>query len=259
MLLSCDNNGKEARMHADGIEIDSIVKDTVVSLGNEVGASTCELSLNIKYLKGEKKAQEINDTLIRNGLLTPDYLSLTDEKLSVKQAVDSFINRFLADYINEYGKMYRKDKDHATSYNYKYQVKTSVESNREHIITYIASIYIHGGGTHGINQTIAMNFNTESGKRQKITDIFVPGYDEKLKNAIIEQLCDDRNCNNIDDLRSMSIFSGIDVYVPDNFIIDKNNITFIYCEDEIAYHDMGEIRITIPLSDIKDIIKKEYD
>lgn len=259
MFFSCGNNGKEARMHEDGIEIDSIVTDTIVSLGKETGAPTCELSLNIQYLKKGKKAKEINDTLIRSGVLTPDYLSLTQEQLTVKQAVDSFSNRFLADYVSEYGKMYRKDKEHAASYNYKYIVKTSAESNRKHVITYMASIYIHGGGRHGINQTIAMNFNAENGKMLRINDIFVPGHDERLKNIIIEQLCDDRNCNGIDELRNASIFSGIDIYVPDNFIIGKNNITFIYCEDEIACHDIGEIRVTIPVSDLKNIMKKEYE
>lgn len=256
--VSCGRNTKATTDNL-GMEIDSITVDTAVSLGNETNAPTCKINLSIKYFKGGKHARMINDTLLRNGVLTPDYLSLSNESLSPVHAVDSFVRRFLSDYREEYGRMYRSDREHAASYNYEYTVKTDVRSNGEDIMTYIASVYINGGGTQGTHQTLALNFNVKTGKMLRLSDIFVPGHEQGLKEAIVEQLYDDYDADNIEELNEKTIFANIDIYAPENFIIGEDDITFIYCENEIACRDMGEIRVTIPISDLKKLIRKDYE
>ena len=47
------------------------------------------------------------------------------------------------------------------------------------------------------------------------------------------------------------------IYVPDNFIIEKDGISFIYCQDEIAPHEEGEIRIKVNDSEIENLKKVE--
>ena len=43
--------------------------------------------------------------------------------------------------------------------------------------------------------------------------------------------------------------------MPDNFLVEDGQITFIYNESEIAPHAKGEIRITLKDSELKDILK----
>lgn len=258
VAVSCGHGGKTG-MDSIGMDIDSIVADTAVALGGGNGTPTCRLSLRIQYLKGGRQACAINDTLLRNGILIPDYLSLTDKAISPRHAVDSFIGRFIADYRREYGAMYSGDHEHAATYCYDYSVRTATESNRKNILTYIATEHIRSGETQGTRQTVAINFNAVTGKRLTLGDIFVPGHTERLKEIITERLLDDYDADNIGELNGKTIFAGIDVYASENFIIGRKDITFIYCENEIACRDIGEIRVKVPMSDLKKIIKKDYE
>lgn len=53
------------------------------------------------------------------------------------------------------------------------------------------------------------------------------------------------------------IYLQTGIYVPDNFIIEKDGISFIYCQDEIAPHEEGEIRIKVNDSEIENLKKVE--
>lgn len=259
-LLSCHGGtGKTDAAGIGGMSIDSISIDSAVSLGPEKDAPSCSLSLRIMFLKGARQAKTINDTVLRNGVLTPDYLSLTSESLTPRQATDSFATRFLAEYARDYGRMYRADRQHASSYNFRYSVRTAVESHRENTITYVAHIYIIGGDTRGTRQTLAMNFDASTGRMLRLADIFVPGHEQTLKEMITEQLCEDRHAADEDGLRQQGLFEGTGVYAPENFIAGSRHITFIYNMNEIAGRDEGEIRVELPVSGLKKIMRKNHE
>lgn len=256
----CTSCGTDNRADgAAGMATDSVVVDTTVALDNGTGAPACRLSLSVKYLKGGRQAQTINDTLLRNGVLTPDYLSLTKERISPANAVDSFVRRFLADYREEYGRMYRSDREHADAYSYEYRVRTDVETNGKGILTYITTAYAASGTARATRQTVALNFNTKTGRMLRLGDIFVAGHEEGLKEAVTGQMLDDFGVDDMEELNAKSVFANTGVYVPENFIIGRDNITFIYCENEIACRDMGEIRVTLPLRTIRKLIRKDYE
>jgi len=63
--------------------------------------------------------------------------------------------------------------------------------------------------------------------------------------------------DNIEGLKKRYIFADGNIYVPDNFIIEKDGISFIYCQDEIAPHEEGEIRIKVNDSEIENLKKVE--
>ena len=249
-------SGNKGATDLKGYAIDSIKADTTVYLDKGDGSPNCVLDLNIAYIKKGKHGEMINDTLMRCGILTPDYLSLRSTKLSPEEAVDSFIKRFAGEYKEEYGAMYRSDKTHASSYGYEYRVRTHVENNTDGVLTYIANIYMHGGGEYGVNQTKAFNFSLDTGRMISLNNFFVPGYENNLKEILTEQICEDFDADDIDGLKSQQLFCGIDVYIPENFILEDDYICFIYCESEIASRNMGEIRVCIDYSDIKHIMKE---
>ena len=94
-------SGNKGATDLKGYAIDSIKADTTVYLDKGDGSPKCVLDLNIAYIKKGKHGEMINDTLMRCGILTPDYLSLRSTKLSPEEAVDSFIKRFAGEYKEE--------------------------------------------------------------------------------------------------------------------------------------------------------------
>ena len=252
-VAGCKSNGNRTT-GADGIAFDSIVIDSTFRLGGTPDAPACEVSLSLLYAKGEK-ADIINDTLLRSGILIPEYFSLSGEHLSFKAAADSFTSTYIADYRRDYGALYREDKQHAASYNCRYVVRTQTQVSGDNVLNYIASVSTYGGGAYPVMQTIAKNFDLKTGRLIRLTNVFVPGYEEPLKDMIEEAACKKFKMKDLEELKKAYIFADGNVYVPDNFIMTENEITFIYCEDEVAPHAVGEIRLTFEKDQLSKILK----
>lgn len=248
-MVACKSGNGQHRVA--GFDIDSVVVDTLVALDGKKDAPACELSLHLCYLKGDEQAQRLNDTLLRAGILMPDYFSLNKEKLSVKELVDSFARRFTAEYLAEYGPLYRADKEHADAYRVQYRVKTQFEEKDDGIITNTANIYSYGGGAYGINQTIVLNIDTKSGKIVRLADILSEDGEEQAKNMVVEKLAKQFDVKTLEELQEKGIFANADVYLPENFILSRKTVTLIYGEDEIAPHAMGEIRVEMNRGELK--------
>ena len=238
----------------EGLDFDSIVVDTTAALTDLKLTPLCRISLNLQYAKGNN-ADKINNALLHAGILMPDYLGLTNQKFSMEQAVDSFVKRMLNDYTTDYAALYRQDRENGSSYNYEYKVKTSTRNGVENIVVYTAKIYTYGGGAHGINQTLVRNIDVTTGKVLQLQDVFVPGYEPTLKELLLKKVGERFNADGLDELNKKDIFADGHVYVPDNFAIDDDGFTFIYCEDEIAPHAVGEISVTLSRSELSRILK----
>lgn len=252
MLVACGK--KQGTVRVAGYEIDSVVIDTTVALTSQEGAPTCQLSLHLHYLK-EDKAQGLNDTLLRAGILLPDYFSLSKEKLTVKELADSFVGRYLEEYLTEYAPLYRADQEHATAYNVEYRVHTRFQESANGVLTNLADVYSYGGGAHGIKQTLALNIDTDKGTIIRLSNLFQEGTEAQLKEKIVEQMARQRDVEGLEGLQGQGIFSDGEVYASENFILTKDAITFIYGEDEIAPHDVGEIRVEIDKDDIQKLMR----
>ena len=257
MLMSCGGGNSTRTAKIDGISFDSIVTDTTVRLlDGEADSPACHLRLSIQYAKGDKLAGMINDSLIHSGILTPDYLALGKESMNMKHAIDSFLTRYISDYLKEYAPLYKQDRENSPSYSTEYLVNTKTQNGRDGIVNYLADVYSYGGGAHGSQQTIVKNINTSNGQVLTLQDVFVPGFEHGLNEKILEELCDKYDAKDLEELREQGILMGIDVYPTDNFILEKDDIVFIYVEDEIAPHAVGEIRVSLPYSDLDHILKK---
>lgn len=257
MLLSCGGNKSTKSLEkAEGLEFDSIVRDTVVSLASDPESPKAELHLNIKYAKGENAAT-VNDSIVRLGLLSADYLPQAENIKDVRQAVDAFVADYVSSYKKDYGELYAKDKEHGASYNIQYILNTSVKNEKDGIINYISELYNYSGGAHGISVTVARNIDVKNGKIVALPDLLVPGYEQPLTDLIVKELCKKNDAKSLKELQDKGIFMGMDAYVTDNFIVKKDGIEFIYVDTEIAPHSEGEIRVNIGNSDLKDLFIKK--
>ena len=252
---SCGGNAGKGVEANDSLTFDSIKVDSTLSLTEDTAGPRCHVSLCLTYAKG-KNAELINDSIIRSGVLSPDYFSITSEKIAPEVAVDSFVKRYLAEYKKDYGEMYKALGEPAASLNCEYIVKTYVLDDNDKYFTYIANVYMYGGGAHGSSVVVARNIDASTGKIVSLKELFVPGYEQELNDLIVKALCEKYEVKDLEGLHGKTIFSGIDVYAPDNFIIGTDDITFIYSPDEIASHAEGEIRVAIKNGDMERLLKK---
>lgn len=253
-MSSC---GGRARGPVDGrgLSFDSIVVDTAVSATGREGSPKCALRLNILYAKGAN-AEVVNDSINCSGLFSfhcGKPMGSHPAGFEVRKAVDGFVRAYVENYRKECGELVRQGLAGA-SCNYEYVVNTSVLKGREGIVTYMAEGYSYTGGAHGVSFARAMNFDTATGKMIGLEDFFTEGCDSLLKGRLTDCVAAKFKVPGLDGLRELGVFSFADVYVPDNFILGADSVTFIYMSDEVAPHAVGEIRASLAYSDLKGCI-----
>lgn len=253
LLFSCGGCG-EKELELKGLQIESASANGACSLATDAASPRCEVAVELQYAVGEKAA-EINRAVIRSGVIAPDYLLQAATELTMKQVADTFVSRYLRDYKEFYANMYANDRQHPELYSCKYKVSTRLLSYKQGIITAIADIYHYAGGQYETCQTVAKNIEMDSCRVLTTADLYIHGYEKTLQDIIVKKLCEKFSVDDMDGLMQKNIFADGDVYIPENFIVDKNKTVFIYCESEIAPHDVGEIRIEVSNKDMGKLVK----
>lgn len=257
VLFSCGDGG-EKTLKMDGIKVETASASGTSQLTNEANSPKCEVSVNLQYADG-KNAKDINKAIIRSGVIAPDYLLKTAEEMTMKQIADSFVKRYQQDYKDFYAKMYAADRQHPQLYDCQYSLKTTLLSHKKGIITAVADITMFAGGQHPTHQTVVRNISTDNYKLLTIDDLYIHGYKKTMQDIIIKKLCKTHGAKDLDELKQKLIFADGDIYISQNFIIYKDKVVLIYCEDEIAPHDMGEIRIEISDKEMGGLVKKSSE
>lgn len=95
----------------------------------------------------------------------------------------------------------------------------------------------------------------KTGELITLSDLFIEGYEESVKEIIFEKLQRCLKNNRTGFHKQEGSLTDGDIYITDNYVIGKNKITFIYCEDEIAPHECGEMRVDLSKSELKKYLK----
>lgn len=256
LCLAACNEGRDTSLEASGLAADSIKRDTTLALLSEKDAPLLHISLNIKCLKSGKYARQINDTLLRGGVLRPDYFSLRKDRLTAEALTDSFLVLYCREWQAAYQPLYRLDRENKSSYSISYDVRTEATCPVDDILEYTAYETSLMGGDHEMRQRIIQHFNLKNGLPLRLDDIFVSGFEKPLSQAIAEQMQEERNAESFSDLQQKHIFEGIDPYAPDNFSLESGKITFIYFQSEIAPEAMGEICVTLKMKNLFSLMRR---
>ena len=228
-------------------KFDSIVIDTLVRLMPDNDTATCAIRLNIKTDKGAK-ADIINRQIIRSGLLTPDYLSFLEGRISVKQAVDSFVTLYIRDYRRFYPNVISEENDSRKAI-VKYFVNTCVEQGRKGIYVYKATIS-QTFGMQSTDFTIVRNIDMQTGKIVTLGDLMKKGWKKELRQLLTEKLRKDRKDQNEEAQKK----NNGQLPLTNNVIMGEDALTFVYVQGEIADRSQGEINIELPYSDLSKLM-----
>lgn len=234
------------------IPFDSVCVKRQVALTNDKNSPLCEVNISLLYANkpGDKVAREINNTIIADVF---NY-----EHLTMKQAVDSFTNKYISDYKENLTDMYKADRSNRqviSWYQYKYTLKSYLKEARNGVLCYAYDMDSYEGGAHSTTLSSMVNFDIKTGKQITLKDIFAPGYESPLNDLLLNALQKKKGVKDIEGLHNMGYLLSTDIYAPENFILEDNGITFIYNPYEIAPYALGATDITISNSDLKKILK----
>lgn len=251
ILFGCNGKKTSATAKGDDLSFDSVVVDTILHLTDDPSSPSFTISFSLIYAKG-KNAQTVNDSLLRWGLLVGREEGDTS---ILEEATYEFVKEALDEYKEFNLPLFIQDPEHYESLNHIFEVKTEAHNAYGNVINIIGHIYYYAGGAHSITATVAYNIDAKTGKKIDIGDICVPGYQPTLINKLTKKLMKRFNAKTEKDLMDKTFLKS-SLYVPVNFIIGKDKITFIYGEYEIAPYSEGEIILEIDKSELTDILKK---
>ena len=213
--------------------------DTIARLSDVI---QCHVHVDFTYLK-ENKYATVNDSLLRMGLLQPDYFSINNDKLTPQIAIPTFVRQYIKEYMEIAQLVRQKEKDKSQLIG-ELTIKTELRAALDNYITALSHIAINNGNGELTKYTIVRNFDPKSGKLITLQEQFGKDYKEKLTKEIIERIADRENLekDDIAGLQTKGYFIGIDPYPTDNFILTDDSIMFIYTPGEIS---QKEVRVAI--------------
>lgn len=249
-LYSCSQTEK-----AGNIRFNKIKKEMRVPLTSEEDAPTCTISIAIDEVANSmEKAQCINEE-IRKAVFDNNY------RQSLGTAIDSFCNKSIASYKRNLENLYKADQAQnieSTWYDYRYDITSEYEYGATNCLCYRITDIRYEGGIHEVKHVRLLNFDTETGQKLVLEDIFQPSYPTMLHPLLMKELQNYFHCNTVNGLHEKGILRLTDIYIPENYTLDKAGITFLYNADEIAPYETGAIALHISQEELKPIIKKEY-
>lgn len=251
-LMACRQKGNGEQ--ASGIIFDSLRVDKTTAISSAKRAPTCQVSLSLIYARSNDR----QSAAIAQGINSAIAKCLFDaDGRSIRQAADSFATQYVRNYRQDMGAMYtadRNDDSKRSWYEYRYQVRSAVQTAQDGHFIYKAYINYFEGGTHGNKQMIALNFNCQTGQRMTLDDIFVPGFQAGLNRKLLEVLMENTGTESLEELHSAGYLFSMDMFTPDNFIIGDSSITFIYNPYEIATYDKGLVKLKLKYSELGELL-----
>lgn len=113
--------------------------------------------------------------------------------------------------------------------------------------SYVRYLYFYHGGAHGMDFLAGMTFLLDSGEEVTESVLFIDGYEERLTEALRAHL--------LDDIEHPDMLFETEITPSGNFYITEKGITYIYQRYEVGSYAMGIIEVTVPWSEIQDILR----
>jgi hypothetical protein len=255
------------RNQAGSHAIEHCTVDTVAPLQAVANAPACSLSVDLCYLAdaNDSATQAINTTLVAQ-LLGEDYAALP-----IADAVGLFKVNYLNDYRQDMQEMYAADlknqvaEDELPSwYNRSFDLKTQMDDGHEGILCTQADIYEFAGGAHPNSWKIWMNFRLSDGHLLTTDEVFIPTLQEEISNRLLDALLtwarkslDNKDIHTIADLQNEGLLLTSQLYVPENFLLLKDEVRFVYNRYDIAPYSLGAIELSLPYSEVEEFIDKD--
>ena len=242
-------------------EVETIIFETV-TVNKSVAITTDSLSpmcsVNIRLEQATAKSGRAGEII--NATVAERLVGHNDENM--QQSAEAFATDYTNNYIKMLQPLYNQDTDtpHKQAwYHYHYIINSHTQAGSKGTLVYLADINYREGGDHAVNQQVIMNFDTETGRQLTTKDIFVDGFEIQLKPLLLKALQERTGFTTMKALHDNGYLNNSDIYVPENFILGSDAITFVYNPDEIAPYTIGSTELTIPYVAMDKILRSSFE
>lgn len=210
------------------ITLDSIVIDTTATL--EKG-DVCKVHLKLHLFKGPHAAA-LNDSLLRMGLLQPDYMALSYEPLNPRTALPAFVRRLVEEQAAVFKRIRSREAD-TQPLRYELSCETKVLAGAGDGVIYIVRTRTADSTGEPLTWTVVRNI-TPKGHWIRLDEVYDAKDRDRLPGEILTKLADDLQFDDTTAVRKAGYFVGINAYATDNFMLFDDSIRFVYVPGEIA-------------------------
>lgn len=255
MLFSCGGNDKaktdssaESNIKASRFELHNTFK--LSDTASDSPALRIDISLPIVNTGNAVADENINRTI--------SYTLFESQEPSVEKACKEFVAtrkkeymEFLPDYLNG-----KEGEMPMIWLNNSYNISGEMEVGYKDYINYIILWDEFTGGAHPNSYYTVLNFNSMTGEEIVLQDILKEEYEEPLTALLVNTLATDLQVDDSEGIRSKGyLYPNADMYISNNYILEKEQIVFIYNKYDIAPYAVGDIMIKISYEQLKDLLK----
>lgn len=236
-VTGCGGGSKESK-----VAFSRVTVERAVGIDNSKEGPRCQVKLDI--MQATDTASEAGRRM--NELIVAKIFDM--EQLTVQAAADSFANQYTRDYRKNMAPLYREDRSDAEKrpwYEYRYSVGTEARQGREGVTNYLITLEYYEGGAHGIEQLLTLNIDEKTGEPVTLRDILGEGYEQQLCKRLLEALLEKTGTRDLKELHDRGYLYSMDMFVPENYIIGDDEVTFIFNPYEIAPYSEGRIELTL--------------
>jgi len=238
------------------VTFETITADKTVTLSNDSVPPRCSVNIRLEQATPKSgRAGEIINATVANRLL-----SRGDDGL--QEAANAFAEDYTSNYIKTMLPLYNQDRNDPSKhawYHYHYIINSHTQKGSKGTVVYIADVNYSQGGNHLISQQVIMNFEETTGRLLTVKDVFVDGFETKLKPILLKAMEEKTGLGSLKALHNKGYFKGMDIFVPENFILSSDAITFVYNPDEIAPFSLGSTELTIAYTALDRILNSSFE
>ena len=248
-------------------EISSIQADTSVFLkvGNEK-SPTCNVTIDFMYLRPSSEEDSLSTKI--NEHLQRITFGTSCNKLQPEASIKAMRDNYITSYRNELLPYYEADLKNGVLpeempgwYNYEYNISSELKIARDSILNYSVTHFENTGGAHPNTFMNWRNINANTGKILTKADVFTKDSDKQIIDLITKQLVAEANkrletdtITNLQGLWDNGVLLNIDLYVPNNFLITDQGVTFLYNRYDIAPYVFGDFQLNVPYAEIENLM-----
>ena len=247
-----EKNKKEVHVFLEenydkAVELQTYSLFAIEHLFDDEEMPACEISLFYLYPQYSDLAPLA--TIQRSMYLALFNKQATEKK--IEEELESIKDELFADYRNSIDDLTKEDmEEFSMYYQWFYSDVTKILRNNDGVLAFSYFNYTFAGGAHGLPTEVYWNIDTKTGKIITEETFFISNYKAELTQILQKNLFGDIN-------KEESYFEKESVVPNGNFLLLNDRILYLYNVYEIAPYSEGAIEVTIPMSEIKHLIREK--
>ena len=241
---------------SETITFETVSANKTVALTADSLSPTC--SVDIRLEQATARSGRAGEVI--NATVTERLLDRNDDNM--QKSAEAFADDYTSNYRRTLLPLYNQDSDDSHKqawYHYHYIINSHTQKGSKGTLVYLADINYREGGNHAVNQQVIMNFEAKTGRLLNIRGVFIEGFEEQLKPLLLKALQEKTGLATMKALNDNGYLRHSDIYVPANFILGSDAVTFVYNPDEIAPYTVGSIELTIPYATVDRILSSMFE